>query len=53
VERIAVRLRRRNFLRLAAGAATLSGTPPEFRQLIADETAKWGKVVKFANLKAE
>jgi hypothetical protein len=53
VERIAMRLRRRNFLRLAAGVAGLPGTPSEFRQLIADEAAKWGKVVKFADLKAE
>jgi tripartite-type tricarboxylate transporter receptor subunit TctC len=35
------------------GGDGLPGTPSEFRQLIADETAKWGKVVKFANLKAE
>jgi tripartite-type tricarboxylate transporter receptor subunit TctC len=35
------------------GGDGLPGTPPEFRQLIADETAKWAKVVKFANLKAE
>jgi tripartite-type tricarboxylate transporter receptor subunit TctC len=35
------------------GGDGLPGTPSEFRQLIADETAKWAKVVKFANLKAE
>jgi tripartite-type tricarboxylate transporter receptor subunit TctC len=35
------------------GGDGLPGTPSDFRQLIADETAKWGKVVKFANLKAE
>jgi hypothetical protein len=28
-------------------------TPAEFRQLIADETEKWGKVVRAANIKAE
>jgi len=27
------------------------GLPAEFGKLIADETEKWGKVVKFAGLK--
>jgi tripartite-type tricarboxylate transporter receptor subunit TctC len=35
------------------GGDGLQGTPAEFRQLIVAETAKWGKVVKFANLTAE
>jgi len=35
------------------GGEGLPGTPAEFRTLIATETEKWGKVVKFANLKAE
>jgi tripartite-type tricarboxylate transporter receptor subunit TctC len=28
-------------------------TPADFGKLIADETEKWGKVVKFAGLKAD
>jgi tripartite-type tricarboxylate transporter receptor subunit TctC len=28
-------------------------TPAEFRKLIANETEKWGKVVRAANIKAE
>ena len=28
-------------------------TPANFGKFIADETEKWGKVVKFANLKVE
>jgi hypothetical protein len=31
----------------------LGGSPADFGKLIADETEKWGKVVKFANLKPE
>jgi hypothetical protein len=27
--------------------------PSEFGQLIADETAKWGKVIRAANIKLE
>ena len=34
------------------GALTLGGTPGSFRKLIADETDKWGKVVKFAGISA-
>jgi len=34
------------------GASPLPGSPADFRKLIADETAKWAKVVKAANLKA-
>ena len=35
------------------GAVALTGSPAEFAKLIADETEKWGKVVKFAGIKAE
>ena len=31
----------------------LVGSPAEFGKLIADETEKWGKVVKFTGIKAE
>jgi tripartite-type tricarboxylate transporter receptor subunit TctC len=31
----------------------LPGTPADFAKLIADDTEKWGKVVKFAGLKAD
>jgi tripartite-type tricarboxylate transporter receptor subunit TctC len=40
--------------RLAAlGAQPLVVTPSELSKLMADETAKWAKVVKFANIKVE
>jgi tripartite-type tricarboxylate transporter receptor subunit TctC len=35
------------------GSPALAGSPADFGKLIADETEKWGKVVKFANIKAE
>ena len=35
------------------GGEGMPGTPAEFRTVIGAETEKWGKVVKFANLKAE
>jgi tripartite-type tricarboxylate transporter receptor subunit TctC len=35
------------------GATVLAGTPAEFGKFIADETEKWGKVVKFAGIKAD
>jgi tripartite-type tricarboxylate transporter receptor subunit TctC len=35
------------------GGAVLSGSPAEFGRLIADETEKWAKVVKFAGIKPE
>jgi tripartite-type tricarboxylate transporter receptor subunit TctC len=35
------------------GATTLPGTPTDFGKLVADETEKWGKVVKFAGIKAD
>jgi hypothetical protein len=31
----------------------LTGSPSEFGKLLADETEKWGKVVKFASIKPE
>jgi tripartite-type tricarboxylate transporter receptor subunit TctC len=31
----------------------LGGSPADFGKLIADETVKWGKVVKFANIKLD
>jgi tripartite-type tricarboxylate transporter receptor subunit TctC len=35
------------------GGTVLPGSPSDFGKLIADETDKWGKVVKFAGIKAE
>jgi tripartite-type tricarboxylate transporter receptor subunit TctC len=35
------------------GGTPLPGSPAEFGTLIADETEKWGKVVRAANIKAE
>jgi len=35
------------------GATTLPGSPADFAKLIADETEKWGKVVKFTGIKAD
>ena len=35
------------------GGTALSGSPADFGKLIAEETAKWGKVVKFAGIKAD
>ena len=46
-----MKLPRRNFLQLAAGAAAMR--PAQLGKFIADETEKWGKVVKFANLKPD
>jgi hypothetical protein len=31
----------------------LPGSPADFRKLIADETEKWGKVIRAANIKAD
>ena len=40
--------------RFADLAATpLPGSPTAFRTFVADETEKWGRVVKFANIKPE
>ena len=33
------------------GGTPLAGSPPDFGKLIAQETEKWGKVVKFAGIK--
>jgi tripartite-type tricarboxylate transporter receptor subunit TctC len=35
------------------GGTVLPGTPADFGKLIADETEKWGKVVKFVGIKAD
>jgi hypothetical protein len=35
------------------GGTPLPGSPAEFGKLIADETEKWGKVIRAANIKAE
>ena len=35
------------------GGTVLPGSPADFGKLIADETEKWGKVVKFAGLKPD
>jgi len=35
------------------GGTVLMGTPTDFEKLIADETEKWGKVIRAANIKAE
>jgi Tripartite tricarboxylate transporter family receptor len=32
------------------GGITLAGSPADFGKLVADETEKWGKVVKFAGI---
>jgi hypothetical protein len=31
----------------------MMGSPPDFGKFIADETEKWGKVVKFVGIKAD
>jgi len=38
---------------VAVNLEPIEGTPAEFGRLIADETEKWAKVVKFAGLKVE
>jgi tripartite-type tricarboxylate transporter receptor subunit TctC len=35
------------------GGTSLGGSPADFAKLIADETEKWGKVIKFAGIKPE
>jgi tripartite-type tricarboxylate transporter receptor subunit TctC len=35
------------------GGTVISGSPADFAKLIADETEKWGKVVKFAGIKPD
>jgi tripartite-type tricarboxylate transporter receptor subunit TctC len=40
--------------RLAAlGSVPFPGSPADFGKLVADETEKWAKVIKFANIKPE
>lgn len=34
------------------GGTVLSGSPADYGKLIADETEKWSKVIKFSNIKA-
>src|SRR5262249_25991414 len=35
------------------GGTVLPGSPADFGKLIADETEKWGKVIRAANIKAD
>jgi hypothetical protein len=35
------------------GALELGGSPDDFRKLIADETEKWGNVIRFAHISAD
>jgi tripartite-type tricarboxylate transporter receptor subunit TctC len=35
------------------GTEVLAGSPPDFAKLIVDETEKWGKVIRAANIKAD
>jgi tripartite-type tricarboxylate transporter receptor subunit TctC len=35
------------------GASVFFSSPPDFGKLIAEETEKWGKVIRAANIKAE
>jgi tripartite-type tricarboxylate transporter receptor subunit TctC len=35
------------------GATALAGSPADFAKFVADETEKWGKVIRTANIKAE
>ena len=35
------------------GGTLLAGSPADFGKLIADDTEKWGKVIRAANIKAE
>jgi hypothetical protein len=35
------------------GGVALPGSPVQFGKLIAEETEKWGKVIRAANIKAE
>jgi tripartite-type tricarboxylate transporter receptor subunit TctC len=35
------------------GGVPIPGSPDDFRKLIADETEKWGHVIRAANIKAE
>jgi hypothetical protein len=35
------------------GGTPLLGSPADFAKLIADETEKWGKVIRAANIKPD
>jgi tripartite-type tricarboxylate transporter receptor subunit TctC len=35
------------------GGTLLAGSPADFGKLIADDTEKWGKVIRAANIRAE
>jgi len=35
------------------GGTVLAGSPTDFGKLIAEETEKWGKVVRFTGIKAD
>jgi tripartite-type tricarboxylate transporter receptor subunit TctC len=35
------------------GATPLAGSPADFAKFVADETEKWGKVIRGANIRAE
>jgi len=35
------------------GGTVIPGSPAQFGKLIAEETEKWGKVIRAANIKAE
>ena len=35
------------------GGVPLAGSPADFGKLLADETEKWGKVIRFAGIKAD
>ena len=35
------------------GGTVMGGAPAEFGKIVADATEKWGKVIKFAGVKAE
>jgi hypothetical protein len=35
------------------GGTALAGSPADFGKLISEETEKWGKVIRAANIKAE
>jgi len=35
------------------GGTVVAGTPADFSKLTADETEKWAKVIRAANMKAE
>jgi len=35
------------------GETVLGGSPADFAKLVADETEKWGKVVKFSGAKVD